>query len=132
MAASTDVAANLLTFAGGPSILGVAALLGYARGVLTSSDRTPGKGWLTLGAGLLLGGWMLAFLLLALPTVWRSWFASGSVQPNLLLLSATWFAAIGLLGVCLWKARAVGAYLAESYHSGEGPWPVRIIRRLLG
>jgi hypothetical protein len=131
VAASTDVAADLLTFAGGPSILGVAALLGYARGVLTSSERTPGKGWLTLGAGLLLGGWMLAFLLLACPTVWRSWFAHGAVQPKLLLLSATWLAAIGLLGVCLWKARAVGEYLCDSYHQGEGPWLVLMLRRLI-
>jgi hypothetical protein len=75
---------------------------------------------------------MLAFLLLACPTVWRSWSADGAVQPRLLLLSATWFAAIGLLVVCLWKAQAVGRYLADSYHRGEGPWPVRIIRRLLG
>ena len=75
---------------------------------------------------------MLAFLVLACPTVWRSWFADGAVQPKLVLLSATWFAAIGLLGLCLWKARAVGRYLSESYHRGEGPWPVRQLRRLIG
>jgi hypothetical protein len=132
VASSTDVAGDLLTFAGGPSLLGVGVLLGYARGVLGNSERTPAKGWLTLGAGVLLGGWMLAFLLLACPTVWRSWSAGGAVQPKLVLLSATWFAAVGLLGVCLWKARAVGEYLSESYHQGEGPWLVRRIRRLTG
>jgi hypothetical protein len=129
---STDVAGDLLTFAGGPSILGVGALLGYARTVLKSDDRTPAKGWLTLGAGVLLCAWMALFLALACPTVWRSWFADGAVQPKLLLLSATWFAAIGLLGACLWKARAVGQYLSESYHQGEGFWLIRLIRRILG
>jgi hypothetical protein len=132
MASTTDVAEDLLTFAGGPSILGVSVLLGYARGVLDSSERNPGKGWRTLGAGVLLCAWMLAFLVLACPTVWRSWFADGPVQPKLALLTASWFAAIGLLGVCLVKARSVAEYLAESYHQDEGPWPVRFVRRILG
>jgi hypothetical protein len=131
VAASTDVAADLLTFAGGPSIVSVAILLRYARCVLNGSDRTPAKGWLALGAGVLLCGWMLLFLGLACPTVWRSWFAGGSVEPKLVLLSAAWFAAIGLLAVCLWKARAVGRYLSESYHKGEGPWLLRMLRRLI-
>jgi hypothetical protein len=125
-------AEDLLTFAGGPSILGVLTLLGYARGVLDSSERSPAKGWRTLGAGVLLCGWMLAFLALAGPTVWRSWFADGAVEPKLALLSATWLTAIGLLVGCLVKARAVAEYLADSYHQGDGPWLVRLIRRLLG
>lgn len=131
MAASTDVAADLLTFAGGPSILSVVVLLGYARSVLNSSDRTPAKGWLTLGAGVLLCGWMLLFLALACPTVLRSWSWHGDVQPKLVLLSATWFAAIGLLVTALAKAPSAARYLSESYHAGEGPWLVRVIRRVL-
>jgi len=123
---------DLLTFAGGPSILGVGALLGYGRGVLKGSDRTPAKGWLTLGAGLLLCGWLLLFLALACPTVLRSWTASGEVQPKLVLLTATWLAAIGLLGTALAKAPAAGRYLSESYRAGEGPWLVRVMRRLVG
>jgi hypothetical protein len=131
VATSTDVAGDLLTFAGGPSILGVGALLGYARGVLTGDERSPGRGWLTLGAGVLLCGWMLAFLALACPTVWRSWSAGGPVDPKLVLLSATWLAAIGLLAVCLLNARALARYLSESYRQGEGPWLVRMLRRLI-
>lgn len=131
MAASTDVAEDLLTFAGGPSILSVAVLLTYARGVLNSSDRVPGKGWLTLGAGVLLCGWMLLFLGLACPTVLRSWTSHGDVQPKLVLLSATWFAAIGLLVTAVAKAPSVARYLSDSYRQGEGPWLVRIMRRML-
>ncbi len=132
MAAGTDVAEDLLTFFGGPSIVGVAALLTYARGVLDSSERTPARGWRTLGAGVLLCVWMLVFLALACTSVLRSWTSHGAVQPKLVLLSATWFVAIGLLVVCVVKARAVGQYLSESYHQGECPWLVRLIRRLLG
>jgi hypothetical protein len=131
VAASTDVAESLLKLAGGPSILGVGALLGYARGVLKSNERTPGKGWLTLGAGVLVCGWTIVFLALAGPTMLRSWKAPGDVQPVLVLLTATWFAAVGLLMAALTRAPAVARYLAESYHAGEGPWLVRMLRRLI-
>ena len=50
----------------------------------------------------------------------------------LVLLSATWFAALGLLIAALAKAPAVARYLSESYRQDEGPWAVRMIRRLLG
>jgi len=132
VAASTDFAGDLLKLAGGPSILGIGALLGYARGVLKADDRTPGKGWLTLGAGLLLCGWLLVFLALACPTVLRSWQADGDLQPVLVLLTATWFVAVGLLVAALWQARAVARYLSESYRQDEGPWLVRQLRRLIG
>lgn len=71
-------------------------------------------------------------LALACPTVLRSWTAGGEVQPKLVLLTATWLAAIGLLGTALAKAPAAARYLSESYRTGEGLWLVRMMRRLLG
>jgi hypothetical protein len=97
MVSNTDTATELMTLAGGPSILGVGALLTYARGVLKSDERTPLKGWLTLGAGIGLCVWLLIFLVLAAPTVLRSWFADGDPQAPLVFLSSTWFAAVCLL-----------------------------------
>ena len=81
MAASTDVAESLIKLAAGPSILGVTALLGYAYVILKDDQRSAGKGWLTLGAGLLVCGWMLVFLVLACPTVLRSWSRAARCTP---------------------------------------------------
>ncbi len=131
MASPNDTAKALLTLAGGPSILGVGALLGYARNVLASNERHSGKGWRTLGAGLLLVGWLVVFVGWAAPTVLRSWFADGSPEVPLVLLSATWVAAIGLLIAAILKAPEVARYVSESYRVGEGPAAVRLLRRLI-
>jgi len=131
MASNTDTATQLLILAGGPSILGVGALLKYARGVLNSNERAPVKGWPTLGAGIVLSFWLLMFLGLAAPTVFGSWSADGDPQASLILLSATWFAAIALLVSAVIKGPEVARYLSEAYRQGEGPWLVSIIRRMI-
>src|SRR5664279_2536117 len=58
-----------MEFAGGPSIVGVSVVLGYATQVLSSNDRAPRKGWLALGAGALVACWMVLFLSLAAGTL---------------------------------------------------------------
>lgn len=131
MASNTDTATQLMTLAGGPSILGVGALLKYAGGVLRSEEREPRKGWLTLGAGIGLCVWLLIFLVLAAPTVFRSWSADGNLQASLVLLSATWFAAVCLLVAAVIKGPELARYLSEAYRHGEGPWLVKIIRRMI-
>jgi hypothetical protein len=131
MTSNTDTASQLLTLAGGPSILGVGALLAYARGVLKSNERVPVKGWLTMGAGIALTLWLLMFLGLAAPTVFGSWSAEGDPQASLILLSATWFAAIALLVSAVIKGPGVARYLSEAYRQGEGPWLVSVIRRMI-
>lgn len=120
-----------MTFAGGPSLVGTAALLGYAKRVFEANERTPSKGWTALAAGSVLALWMLVFVGWSAPTVLRSWTAHGVPEVSLVLLSATWVAAIGLVGLLLVRSRAAARYLTEAYRGSEGPWLVRVFRRVL-
>lgn len=131
MASSSDTATQLMTFVAGPSILGLAAVVSYVRKALGSSERDPTKGWLSLGAGVLLVSWLCVFLTWAAPTMLRSWSAGGDPKVPLVLLSASWFVAVGMLVTAVLNAPQLARYLSESYRTDEGPWPVRAIRWLL-
>jgi hypothetical protein len=123
-------ATTMAALLGGPAVLGVVALLGYARGVLSGSTRDPRAGWLTCGVGALLLVWFVVFLLLSTGGVIHSWRASGEVEPEYVALTAAWLVGIGLLGVTAWNARRAARYLSESYRAGEWPPPVRLVRWL--
>jgi hypothetical protein len=131
MPSDTDTATQLMTLVGGPPIVGVGALLTYARGVLKSNARVPAKGWRTMGAGIALCAWLLLFIGLAAPTVFRSWPVEGDPQSSLILLSATWVAALVLLVTVISKGPEVARYLSEAYRQGEGPWLVLVMRRMI-
>lgn len=126
-----DTAKELMTFAGGPSIVGTAVLLGYVRKILSSVERSPTKGWLALTGGVALTVWMAIFLVWALPTVLRSWGADGDANVQLVLLSVTWFAAAALVVLLVARAPLAARYLTEAYRQGEGPCLVRRLRQLL-
>lgn len=131
MSTRVETAKDLLTFAGGPSLLGTAALLAYLGKVLASSDRKPQKAWTALGAGVLLVAWLAVFVVWAAPTVTSTWTADGPADVTLVLLSATWFIAIALVALLLYRSPDLGRCLTESYRAGEGPWLVRWLRRNL-
>lgn len=115
---------------GGPAVLGVAALLGYARGVLSAPTRDPVAGWRVFGVGVVLVAWFVVFLLLSTGGVVGHWAAGGTVAPEYVALTTAWVVGIGLLGVTLWNARRAARYLSESYRAGEWPRPVRLLRWL--
>jgi hypothetical protein len=115
---------------GGPAVVGVAALVGYARGVLSGSARNPSAGWITFGIGAVLTAWFVVFLLLSTGGVIHSWKADGEVEPAYVALTASWMVGIGLLTVTVFNARRAARYLSESYRTGEGPQPVRLLRWL--
>lgn len=115
---------------GGPAVLGVVVLLGYARKVLGSSVRDPRAGWRTFGIGILLLVWFIIFLLLSTPWVIQSWMADGNVEPGYVALTASWLMGIGLLVAVGWNARRTANYLSESYRTGEWPPLVRLLRWL--
>lgn len=130
MTTPTETAKDLIALAGGPSIVGVGALLAYATGTLSSAERIPRKGWLTLGAGLVLALWLVLFGVLAAPTVLDSWTARGPLEPTLVLLSATWLVAAGLFVVLMLNVRVAVRYLDESYRADERPRLLRVLRRM--
>ena len=66
-------ATTMAALLGGPAALGVAALLGYARGVLSAPTRDPGAGWRIFGVGAVLVVWFVVFLLLSTGDVVRYW-----------------------------------------------------------
>ncbi|HYQ33668.1 MAG TPA: hypothetical protein VEQ83_10685 [Lapillicoccus sp.] len=123
-------AATMAALLGGPATLGVAALLGYARGVLSAPTRDPVAGWRTFAVGGVLAVWFVVFLLLSTGDVVRYWTGGGTVAPEYVALTTAWVAGIGLLGVTLWNARRTARYLSESYRAGEWPRPVRLLRWL--
>ena len=123
-------AATMAALLGGPATLGVAALLGYARGVLSAPTRDPVAGWRTFAVGGVLAVWFVVFLLLSTGDLVRYWTDGGTVAPEYVALTAAWVAGIGLLGVTLWNARRTARYLSESYRAGEWPRPVRLLRWL--
>jgi polyferredoxin len=126
---STETARELILLAGGPSIIGVSALLTYLVRTLAGDDRIPRKGWLALGSGCLIAVWLGLLLIVAAPLVWKSWNTPGAMDPILVFLSATWVLAAVLLTALMFKGKAVCRYLAESYPPREGPWSVRLLRR---
>jgi hypothetical protein len=132
MSPDVDTAKDLLQLAGGPSVLGVGALLTYTSSTFTDSRRIASKGWLALGAGSALLCWLLLFLVLSAPTVWASLTARGPVEPILVLLAAAWVISAALVLVVSWKAPIALRYLIESYRSDETPWMLRWLRRWLG
>ena len=110
-------------------MLGVGALLTYTSTTFADSKRIASKGWLALGAGSALLGWLVLFLVLSAPTVVASLVAQGSVEPVLVLLSAAWLISAGLVLIVLWKTPVALRYLVESYPPDETPWVLRWIRR---
>ncbi|MGO4601744.1 hypothetical protein [Terrabacter sp. 2YAF2] len=123
-------ATTMAALLGGPAALGVAAVLGYARGVLSAPARDPGAGWRIVGIGVVLVVWFVVFLLLSTGDVVRYWTGGGSVAPEYVALTTAWVVGIGLLVVTLWNARRAARYLSESYRAGEWPRPVRFLRWL--
>ena len=121
-------ATTMAALLGGPAALGVAALLGYARGVLSAPTRDPGAGWRIFGVGAVLVVWFVVFLLLSTGDVVRYWTTGGRVAPEYVALTVAWLVGIGLLAATLWNARRAARYLSESYRAGEWPRPVRLLR----
>lgn len=126
-----DVAGDLITLAGGPSIFGVAALLAYLASTLAKPERDPRRAAYLLGGGLLLTGWLVMFIVVAAPTVFASWKATETVSPTYVLLSATWLITIILTAVLVGHARAVLTYLTDCYPKANGPRFVELVRRLV-
>lgn len=131
MSNTVELAKDLMALAAGPAILGVSALFVYARSALDAPQRIPAKGWLTVGAGLVIVAWNLLFLLLSAPTVLQSWAARGSVSPVLVLLSATWIVSMGLVIVALLNGRRAVRYLLDSYPPASRPGFLRLLARML-
>lgn len=131
MSTSVETAKDLLTFAGGPSMLGTVALLAYTRKVFEGSERRAAAGWTALGAGLLLVVWLVVFILWAAPTVFGSWRSDGPADVTLVMLSVTWSIAIGFVSLLLFRSPVAARFLTEAYRSGEGPWLVRMLRKVL-
>ena len=115
---------------GGPGVVGVVVLIGYARGVLSSAAREAGHGWRTFGVGAVLVVWFVVFLVLSTGGVIGSWTADGAVKPEYVILTATWLVGIALLVVTLWNARRTARYISDSYHTGDWPLPARLLRWL--
>jgi hypothetical protein len=130
MANSVETAKDLMTVVAGPSLLGTAALLTYAKKVFDAPERKPAKGWLAVLAGLALCAWMTVFVVWAAPTVVRSWTSDGEANATLALLSATWLVALGFILVLLVRFPTAARYLAEAYRTDQGPLPVRLLRRM--
>ena len=131
MASNVDTATELMTLAGGPSTLGTAAIYAWTQATLRNTNRDPARGWTALGASLLLAGWLIVFVVLAIPTVVASWDNSGDPNPTLILLSATWLVALPLIVIAAKLTLSAVRYLDEAYRVDEGPWLIRQLRRVL-
>lgn len=116
---------------GGPAVIGVAALVGYVRGVLGEPDREPKAGWLSLLVCAVLAGWFVVFLMLSTGGMLHSWAAEGDVEPQFVLLTAAWLVGIGMLMWVLATTRSVGRYLSASYPPDARPATLRLLRWLL-
>ena len=82
------MAKDLITLAGGPSIFGVAALLGFLASTLAKTERDPRKGWYLLGGGLLLTGWLVMFIVLIILSVLAGIYAGrGALRATATYLS---------------------------------------------
>ena len=92
-------ATTMAALLGGPAALGVAALLGYARGVLSAPTRDPGRRLAHFGVGAVLVVWFVVFLLLSTGDLVRYWTTGGRVAPEYVALTVAWVVGIGLLAV---------------------------------
>lgn len=128
--AATDTATSLMTFVGGPSLLGIAAMTKFSGDVLTDPTRVPRKGWLALGAEVLVVLWMVLFVGLSAPTMLRSWTADGSVEPTLVLLTATALVAVAVVGMSASRVMPTLRYVDESYRTEDDGWAITLVRRL--
>jgi hypothetical protein len=128
---SPSDATTMAGLLGGPAVIGVAALVGYVRGVLGKADREPKAGWLSLLVCGMLAGWFVVFLLLSTGGVLRSWAANGHVRTEFVALTAAWLVGIGMLVWSLVMTRSLTRYLSASYRVGERPAALRVLRRLL-
>ena len=128
--AATDTATSLMTFVGGPSLLGIAAMTKFSGKVLNDPARVPRNGWLALGAEVSVVLWMVLFLGLSAPTMLRSWTADGAVEPTLVLLNATALVAIAVLGMSASRVMPTLRYVDDSYRTDDNGWAITFVRRL--
>ncbi len=126
----TETATSLMTFVAGPSLVGVAAMTKFSGDVLAGTTRVARKGWLALGAEAAVLLWMAVFLVMAWPTLLRSWKADGAVEPTLVLLSATAAVAVGLIIFTWSQVRPTLRYLDESYRTDARGCAIDLVRRL--
>lgn len=130
MSSEVDLAKDLLQFAAGPSILGVGALVTFSTSTFNDDRRISSKGWLAVGAGALLLGWLLLFLGLAADPVTKSLTADGPVEPVLVLLGAACLVSIGLALLVLWNVPNSLRYLVNCYRPEDTPWPLRPFHKM--
>jgi hypothetical protein len=128
--AATDTATNLMTFVAGPSLLGIATMMKFSGEVLKDRARVPRTGWLALGAEVVVALWTALFVVLAAPTMLRSWTADGAVEPTLVLLTATALVAIGVLAVSASRVMPTLRYVDDSHRPDDHGWAIDLIRRL--
>jgi hypothetical protein len=128
--AATDTATSLMTFVGGPSLVGIAAMTKFSSDVLNDRARQARKGWLALGAEAAVVLWMSLFVALSVPTIVRSWTADGSVEPTLVLLNATAVVAIAVFGLSVSRLPPTLEYLDESYRADDHRWTIEFVRSL--
>jgi len=128
--AATDTATSLMTFVGGPSLVGIAAMTKFSGDVLNDLARVPRKGWLALGAEVIVVLWMALFVALAAPTMMRSWTADGAVEPTLVLLNATTVVAAAVLSMSVSRIAPTLRYIDESYREDDHGWAIDLVRKL--
>ena len=119
---------DLLGILGGSGFT-LAVLLSLSAGVLGKRTRSPGLGWTTLGAGLLLLMICTAFSLLSVPLIWASWTSSGPVSAILVVLNLAWLLSLAIGITVLINARRAMRYLAESYHPDAIPPLLKPLRQ---
>lgn len=127
--AATETATSLITFVGGPSLIGIAAMTKFSGDVLNDPARVPRKGWLALGAEVVVVLWMTLFVSLSLPIMVRSWTGDGPVEPTLVLLNATAIVAIGVFCMSVARIPPTFRYLDESYRADDQGAAIDLIRR---
>jgi protein-S-isoprenylcysteine O-methyltransferase Ste14 len=118
-----------MTIVGGPSLLGIAAMTTFSGNVLHDPARVQRKGWLALGAEVSVVIWMLFFVGLSAPTMLRSWTADGSIEPTLVLLTATAVVALAVLGISASRVMPTLRYVDESYRTDDNGWAITLVRR---
>ena len=119
-----------MTFVGGPSLLGIAGMTKFSSDVLKDRSRAPRKGWLAVGAEVLVVLWMALFVALSATTMVRSWTADGAVEPTLVLLTATAVVAIAVLVMSASRVAPTLRYIDESYRADDHGSAIDLVRRL--
>ncbi len=102
----------------------------FSGNVLGDPARVPRKGWFALGAEVSVVLWMVLFVALSAPTMLRSWTADGSVEPTLVLLTATAIVALAVLGMSASRVMPTLRYVDESYRTDDNGWAITLVRRL--